>query len=115
MKDVLLDKRFQDNLFVTGEPFIRFYAGYPLHLPDGAVAGMLCLLNSTPRYFSEEDIALLKGLAFIREDEFQVIYMAMTDILIGIPNRRAFLWPCLNTTIPVSIPADDPLFLPTAG
>lgn len=90
VNDARLDERFHDNPLVTGEPFIRFYAGYPVRLPDGAIVGTLCLINSTPREFSEEDIALLKDLAFIVEDEFQVISMAMTDSLTGIINRRGF-------------------------
>lgn len=90
VKDARLDERFHDNPLVTGEPFIRFYAGYPVRLPDGAVVGTLCLIDSTPRGFSEEDIATLKDMAFIVEDEFHVISMAMTDSLTGIPNRRGF-------------------------
>lgn len=90
VNDASSDERFHDNPLVTGEPYIRFYAGYPVHLPDGEVAGTLCLIHTAPRQFSEEDIASLKDLAFIVEDEFQVIGMAMTDSLTGIANRRGF-------------------------
>lgn len=90
VKDARLDERFHDNPLVTGEPFIRFYAGYPVHLPDGTVAGTLCLIDATPRDFNEEDIASLRDLASIVEDEFQVINMAMSDSLTGIFNRRGF-------------------------
>ncbi|PLR34649.1 GGDEF domain-containing protein [Chimaeribacter californicus] len=90
VKDACLDERFHDNPLVTGEPFIRFYAGYPVHLPDGAVVGTLCLISSTPRDFNDDDIASLKDLALVVEDEFYVINMAMTDSLTGIPNRRGF-------------------------
>lgn len=90
VNDAAHDERFHDNPLVTGEPYIRFYAGYPVHLPDGEVAGTLCLIHTTPRSFNDEDIASLKDLAFIVEDEFQVIGMAMTDSLTGIANRRGF-------------------------
>ncbi len=90
VSDARQDERFHDNPLVTGEPYIRFYVGYPVHLPDGAVVGTLCLVNSEPRDFTPEDIATLKDLAFIVEDEFQVINMAMTDSLTAIPNRRGF-------------------------
>lgn len=90
VNDARQDERFYDNPLVTGEPYIRFYAGYPVHLPDGAIVGTICLVDSTPRAFSQEDIASLQDLAFIVEDEFQVISMAMTDSLTGIPNRRGF-------------------------
>jgi diguanylate cyclase (GGDEF)-like protein len=90
VKDARLDERFHDNPLVTGAPFIRFYAGYPVHLPDGSVVGTLCIIDSMPRDFNEEDIASLMDLAFIVEDEFQVINMAMTDSLTGVLNRRGF-------------------------
>lgn len=88
VNDATTDDRFHDNPLVTGEPYIRFYAGYPVHLPSGDVAGTLCLIHTQPRPFSDDDIASLKDLAFIVEDEFQVIGMAMTDSLTGITNRR---------------------------
>lgn len=88
--DAAADERFHDNPLVTGEPHIRFYAGYPVSLPDGTVAGTLCLIHTSPRDFTDEDIASLRDLAYIVEDEFQAIGMAMTDSLTGIPNRRGF-------------------------
>ncbi|WP_446028163.1 sensor domain-containing diguanylate cyclase [Lelliottia amnigena] len=90
VNDAVKDERFHDNPLVIGEPYIRFYAGYPVHLPDGQVAGALCLINTKPRGFNDDDIASLRDLAFIVEDEFKVIGMAMTDSLTGISNRRGF-------------------------
>ncbi|HAT1573812.1 TPA: sensor domain-containing diguanylate cyclase [Raoultella ornithinolytica] len=90
INDAAADERFHDNPLVTGEPFIRFYAGHPVSLPDGTVAGTLCLIHTTPRTFTDDDIASLKDMACIVEDEFQAISMAMTDSLTGIPNRRGF-------------------------
>lgn len=90
VNDAVNDERFHDNPLVIGEPYIRFYAGYPVHLPDGGVAGALCLINTKPRGFNDDDIASLRDLAFIVEDEFKVIGMAMTDSLTGISNRRGF-------------------------
>ncbi|CAI9389647.1 MULTISPECIES: sensor domain-containing diguanylate cyclase [Citrobacter] len=90
VNDAVSDDRFHDNPLVIGEPYIRFYAGYPVHLPDGAVAGTLCLIHSSPRPFNDDDIASLRDLAFIVEDEFKVTGIAMTDSLTGIPNHRGF-------------------------
>ncbi len=88
--DAAQDERFHDNPLVTGEPHIRFYAGYPVNLPDGATAGTLCLIHTSPRGFSEDDISSLRDLAHIVEDEFLNIGLAMTDSLTGIANRRGF-------------------------
>lgn len=88
--DAAADERFHDNPLVTGEPHIRFYAGHPVSLPDGTVAGTLCLIHTSPRAFTNDDIASLRDLACIVEDEFRAISLAMTDSLTGIPNRRGF-------------------------
>lgn len=90
VNDARLDDRFHDNPIVAGEPYIRFYAGFPVRLPDGAVAGTLCLAGSEPRDFTEDEVASLKDIAAIVEDEFEVINMAMTDSLTEISNRRGF-------------------------
>jgi GAF domain-containing protein len=34
------------NPLVTGEPFIRFYAGYPLRGPRGRNIGALCIVRN---------------------------------------------------------------------
>lgn len=49
VEDATLDDRFRNNPLVTGEPFIRFYAGYPIRTSDGVVVGTLCLIDKTPR------------------------------------------------------------------
>lgn len=47
--DLTLDARTRDNTLVTGEPFIRFYAGAPLITPDNIPIGSLCVIDSKPR------------------------------------------------------------------
>jgi len=88
--DAKQDPRFSDNPLVTGEPHIRFYAGYPLRLPDGTMVGSFCLLDHDARSFSGEELALLHDLAAIVEDEFRTISEATTDSLTGLFNRRGF-------------------------
>ncbi|SDM55770.1 PAS domain S-box-containing protein [Methylobacterium phyllostachyos] len=47
--DLTRDRRTMDNPLVTGEPHLRFYAGFPLAAPDGRVIGTLCVLDHEPR------------------------------------------------------------------
>ncbi len=47
--DLTLDARTRANTLVTGEPFLRFYAGAPLVTPAGEVLGTLCVLDHVPR------------------------------------------------------------------
>ena len=61
--DVLSDPRFADNPAVMGEPFIRFYAGTPIHTAEGYNIGTFCLLDTKPRTFSDEQKAQLERLS----------------------------------------------------
>ena len=88
--DMLQDDRFADNPLVAGEPRVRFYAGFPLRLRDGASVGSLCLIDYAPREFSAADLAVLGDLGALAEDEFAAISAATTDELTGLFNRRGF-------------------------
>ncbi len=88
--DASRDERFVDNPLVTGEPEIRFYAGYPLAACDGNRIGTLCLIDRQPRQLEEEDLALLRDLGRMVEDEFVALELATVDELTGLSNRRGF-------------------------
>ncbi|WP_370875578.1 GAF domain-containing protein [Methylobacterium amylolyticum] len=47
--DLTRDPRTAGNPLVTGEPFIRFYAGAPLRTESGLVLGSLCVIDREPR------------------------------------------------------------------
>jgi diguanylate cyclase (GGDEF)-like protein len=89
--DALIDERFFDNPLVTDAPNIRFYAGCPLKLRQGINIGTLCIIDSKPRVFDEEDQLLLKDLGTIIEQEIQSIQLATLDELTLISNRRGFM------------------------
>jgi GAF domain-containing protein len=62
--DATADPRFADNPLVTGAPNIRFYAGAPLVLAQGARLGTLCVIDTVPRPdFGPEQAARLADLA----------------------------------------------------
>ncbi len=55
IQDALNDPRFISNPFVIGAPYVRFYAGQQLRSPEGYVYGTLCILDTVPHTFSDED------------------------------------------------------------
>ncbi len=67
--DALEDPRFRDNVLVTGEPHIRFYAGYPIEAPDGERIGTLCVYDPSPRALRGLEETLLRDLAVKIERE----------------------------------------------
>lgn len=70
--DARADERFCDLPIVTGEPLIRFYAGYPLSVPRQLNVGTLCLADQRPRQFDDSKIALLQDLAALAQDQLNL-------------------------------------------
>ncbi|MHA7179143.1 GAF domain-containing protein [Arthrobacter sp. MDB2-24] len=69
VRNALEDDRFRHNPLVLGEPYIRFYAGYPLRGPGGWTVGTLCVIDQEPRDYSHRDGRKLRALARAVEDE----------------------------------------------
>lgn len=63
VRDARTDPRFSSNPLVTGEPYIRFYAGAPLIYRQDTRLGALCLVDPRPRDFTLGDKAELALLA----------------------------------------------------
>lgn len=61
--DATKDDRFKYNELVTGDPNIRFYAGYPLIDPNGYALGTLCVIDHYPNQLSDNQRRSLKLLA----------------------------------------------------
>lgn len=91
IEDASQDERFADNPLVTGDPYIRFYAGQPLHSLSGQAMGTLCIIDQEPRSFGQEDLAMLSDLAGMVEREIMAVQLAISDELTRISNRRGFL------------------------
>ncbi len=61
--DAKQDLRFNLNPMVTGEPFIRFYAGVPLVTTEDYNIGTLCLIDHQPREMNQSQLDRLQHLA----------------------------------------------------
>ncbi len=59
VSDAMQDERFACNPLVTGLPFIRSYAGFPLVLQDGAALGTVCVIDTRPRSWSAAEVDTL--------------------------------------------------------
>ena len=91
INDTKEDFRFADNPLVVNEPYIRFYAGCPLRFLDGSRLGALCIIDTSPRTLSEDDIEALKDLAELAERELVAVQLASLDTITGIANKRGFI------------------------
>jgi GAF domain-containing protein len=63
VEDAAQDSRFKDNVLVTNAPAIRFYAGVPLDMGDGLMAGSLCIIDRVPRTLTNLQTDQLRSLA----------------------------------------------------
>ncbi|EXU75907.1 EAL domain-containing protein [Erwinia mallotivora] len=92
VSDTLLDVRFADHPFITGAPFIRFYAGVPLKNCENVILGTFCVTDTQPHTFTDEQIATLKLLAALVMSFLQAWYSAgFADPVTGLPNRQRLI------------------------
>jgi PAS domain S-box-containing protein len=92
--DAAQDERFHDSPLVTGEPYLRFYAGAPLITPGGRVLGMLCVLDRVPRQLSVEQASALSVLSrqvMTQLELRRVLGARATDIALRQEAERALL------------------------
>lgn len=79
ISDLSQDPAHSSNPVVTEDPRVRFYAGVPLKGKDGARVGTLCVLDTQPREFSEDELESLKDLAGCAETELQLLTWSATE------------------------------------
>ena len=77
--DATLDDRFKDNPLVTGEPYVRFYAGHPLTGPHGHNVGTFCIADRTPRTLDDGELEQFRRLAAIAEHELNMMDLIATQ------------------------------------
>ena len=88
--DALNDPRFADTGLVKGAPHVRFYAGAQLRSPDGHGLGALCVIDTKPREFSANEIAILRDLGDMIMRELEAQRLTSTDSLTGALSRQGF-------------------------
>lgn len=66
--DTHVDSRFFDSPLVVGEPWVRSYVSFILQSDSGMNIGTLCLVDTQPRRFDNNEIDLLVELGSMAED-----------------------------------------------
>ena len=61
--DLMLDQRFCEIPFVTGEPHLKFYCGMPLITGEGYALGTLCVMDFEPHQLTFEQTESLRRLS----------------------------------------------------
>ncbi|WP_406699321.1 PP2C family protein-serine/threonine phosphatase [Singulisphaera sp. Ch08] len=74
--DATEDERFWDNPLVLGDPFVRFYAGYPIAGPGGQKVGTLCIADRRPRDLEPAQLEIFKEMAQLVERELGLTEVA---------------------------------------
>jgi len=69
INDTSVDSRVMHHPLVAKKPNFRFYAGYPLQESSGLAVGTLCVFDTKPREFSEEQLCTLHDLGEIARHE----------------------------------------------
>ncbi|TVP60355.1 MAG: diguanylate cyclase [Halomonadaceae bacterium] len=90
VEDARLDPRFRDNPNVTGLPNLVFYAGTPVHAPNGQPIGTLCVFDHRPRALTRTMENTMVTLTAILEDELRMRVLSTVDYLTGLFNRRQY-------------------------
>ena len=64
VEDCSKDERFKNHPVVTGDPFVKFYGGFPLVTQGGLILGTLCVVDTElGKKLDENQIKLIQKLA----------------------------------------------------
>ena len=116
VEDARLDPRFRGNPLVTGEPFIRFYAGAPI-VVDGRRLGAVCVFDPRPQPHDAGFDARLRDLAAIASEEIvgrRLRYVASVSQRIAASTSDAILCADAQGTITYWNHAAETIFGHTA-
>lgn len=71
LPDARLDPSTREHPLVVGEPFTRFYAGFPVEAESGERIGVLSVFDPEPRPAAEVNTVLLRELALLIQAELR--------------------------------------------
>jgi PAS domain S-box-containing protein len=80
IEDALLDPVVAKNPLVCGAFGLRFYAGAPLITHDGLMIGTVCLVDTKPRKFSENDRTILEQMASLVMEQIELRLQNLLDV-----------------------------------
>ncbi|NJB37301.1 ATP-binding protein [Croceivirga sp. JEA036] len=63
INNTLESEQFRNNIFVTGDYKVRFYAGVPITDGDNHTIGTFCAIDQKPKELSEKETKLMQTLA----------------------------------------------------
>tara|TARA_R110002096_G_scaffold433235_2_gene651598 strand:+ start:1231 stop:2112 length:882 start_codon:yes stop_codon:yes gene_type:complete len=73
------DDRFYDNSFIIEKCNARYYMGFVLQSKDKCNIGTLCITDTRPRIFSEDQKKLFSDLGFMAEQELNTHRVASDE------------------------------------
>lgn len=73
VEDAHDDEIFSSCTFVTGEPYVRFYAGIAIRSRDRLPIGALCAMDGQPRRFEQRISETLLDLREILENDLALV------------------------------------------
>lgn len=78
--DAEKDARFCDNPHVTGDPYVRSYAGIPLYTLTGHAIGTLCAVDVRRREYSDAELNMLRDFALVIEDLVHALEQPQNEV-----------------------------------
>lgn len=94
IEDTLRNELFAANPLVSGPPYIRFYAGVPLHVKGPAgenllPIGTLYVADDRPHAPSSDRLALLQGMAHVIETLLESRRLSRESLRLGLERQDA--------------------------
>ncbi|MDH3726385.1 MAG: PAS domain S-box protein [Myxococcales bacterium] len=107
--DAFEDDRFHDNPLVTGDPRVRFYAGFPLTTPDGHVLGTLCAIDHNARQMTDQQLDTLRILGRQTADQLELRRQLLTskDALASLADSEERLRTLFETAVDAIITINE--------